>query len=302
MVRPAQAWIAAPRGRSALGRAAGSRAGLSLIELIVVMALVAALMFVLLPAVAAGFGATRRAATSDLAATLRFVRDEAVVRNVPMRLAFDLDANTWWVEAADGPVRIFRDRGEREAFSEFLEQKKESDARVREMVDANRSSIPTMSDVLSNMLGVDPATDDNAAAMMGGFLGGLFGGGNALNVERGGEYKVNEFHPLGDEDEAFEKRTLPDGVRISGVWTPQYEDIARPSDTGTQGGSADTPRDSGTRAYVHVFPSGTMEEAVVYVSDDEGGGTRSIVIEPLTGRVAVVPDEIDPRDRYKEWR
>jgi Tfp pilus assembly protein FimT len=97
-----------------------SRVGVTLIELVVVLAIMGMTLVVMAPAVRSAFGVNERQAAQRMSAMLRYAYDEAVVRNAPMRVAYDLDNRRYWIEAADGPVRIFRNRQEREAFDEFL--------------------------------------------------------------------------------------------------------------------------------------------------------------------------------------
>ena len=263
------------------------------------MSIIAALLLVMIPVVSSVLGVDQRKAAQELSATLRYVYDEAVVQNSPMRIAYDLDHNRWWVEAADGPVRIFRGRDEKEAFDEFLAEKAESDADVAEQAERSRQNIPTMSELFSQLAPADGEDSGGGAGMMGA----IFGGGGLSPGPRGGEYKPNEFHPLGDEDDDFGARELPGDVRFWGVWTPQSGDeIVKPMDEYELAAMADTPAEEQkwTIVYTHVFPGGYMEDTVVYLSNPEGDDITSIVVEPLTGRVRVIKgleDLPDLRDR-----
>ncbi len=274
-------------------RRAASR-GLSLIELVVVLALVGIMLLVAVPSLRSVLGADLKASTVELAQTLRYLQDEAVLRNMNMRIAYDLDGRTWWIEAADGPVRIFRDRDSKEAFDEFMAEKAEADERVREDAERRRSLRKSDSDILTGLLGGDEDEDGaDPGGGLGGLLGGLFGGGGGFGVTaRGGEYDVNAFTPYaGEDEEAFEKRELPSGVRFAGVWTPQYEDVLEPLDEYELESMLAEPIEDQvwTTAYTHVFPGRYIEDTVVYLSDDSGEDVWSITVEPLTGRVEVIP-------------
>ncbi len=276
--------------------------GLTVIELVVVLALIGILMVVAVPTMRAVFGADLREATLELAQTIRYVRAEAVLRNTPMRIAYDLDGSAWWVEAADGAVRIFRNRDEREAFAEFLTEKAEADERVREDADRRRSAGPTQSDLMAQLLG-DQAGGDEAGGMggMGGLLGGLFGGGGGFAPGvRGGEYNPNQFGPiLGDVegDEHLVRRELG-AVRFAGVWTPQYDQPVEPLDEyELEAMMRELPEDQKwTVVYTHVFPGAYTEDSVIYLSDETGDDIYSIRVEPLTGLVEVEKGRIDLPD------
>jgi general secretion pathway protein H len=73
-----------------------------------------------------------------------------------------------------------------------------------------------------------------------------------------------------DTDEAVRPRELPASVRIS-VWTRAQRN----------------PVKSGV-AYVHFFPQGTAERAMIFVT--QGDNSWTIDVSPLTGRARVLPD------------
>ena len=261
--------------------------GFTLIELVVTMSIIGALLLVMVPLIGNVLDVDQRKASRELASTLRYLNDEAVVRNAPMRLAYDLDHNTWWVEAADGPVRIFRDRDAKEAFREFMEEKKESDERVADEASSRRSSSPSMSELMSQML--PEGLNADAAAGGASLMASLFGGGGD-SAERGGEYAPNEFHPLGEEEDDFARRELPGDVRFWGAWTPATDDVVKPlSEFEREAMEQEDPEDQKwTIVYTHIFPAGYMEDTVLYLSNAEGDSITTITVEPLTGRVLVV--------------
>lgn len=278
--------------------------GLTLIELAVVLALFGVMLLVAVPTMRTIFGADLKASAIELAQTLRFLQDEAVLRNMSMRIAYDLDGNKWWIEAADGPVRIFRDRDAKDAFAEFMAEKAESDEKVAEDRERRRGAGPSESELLSTLMGDDAGGD--AGGGMGGLLGGMFGGGGGGGLgpgARGGEFQVNRFTPYGGdsdlEEHAFELRELPDGVRFAGVWTPQGGDEAvKPLDEyEIEAMLREAPEDQQwTTMYTHVFPGRYIEDTVIYLSDDSGESVWSITVEPLTGRVEVISGKVEIPD------
>ncbi|HCP44782.1 MAG TPA: hypothetical protein DIU15_01950 [Deltaproteobacteria bacterium] len=274
-------------------RFARHQQGLTLIEIVVVLTLVGALMLAAVPSLRAVFEVDLRTASRELAATLRYVYEEAAVQNVSMRVAYDLDHRSWWVEGADSDVRIFANRDEKEAFLEFQEQKALSDAQLKEQMDNRRSAQPTLQDLTSSLLG-----DDADPSALSGIMGGLMGGGNIFGGGAAGRYEVNQFSPMNDSRGMFRKRELPSGTRFFGVWTPEAEDVVRPMDEfEVEAMLREEPEDQKWRmAYTHIFPGGYMEDTVVYLSDDEGQSITSLVVDPLIGRVRVVRDEADVPD------
>jgi prepilin-type N-terminal cleavage/methylation domain-containing protein len=97
---------------------ARSRRGLSLVELMVVIALLLVLFAVLVPSVRAVFGLEHRKAALRLTSLFQQLHDEAILRNVTFRVAFNLDANTFDVEVGEGNAVIFADPEAKERFDE----------------------------------------------------------------------------------------------------------------------------------------------------------------------------------------
>jgi len=277
----------------------------TVLELVVVLALLSILLLVTVPAMRTVFGVDLRQSTREMAATIRYVYEEAVIRNIPMRIAYDLDRNVWWVEAADGQARIFRDRDAREAFEEYLADKAEADAEVRERAEQRKGLGPNQQDIMNRLLGgQDGQESPMAEGMGGGMLSALFGGGGFAPGAAGSEYKPNEFTPIGDpdEDDQFIQRELPRDVRFVGAWTPQYEDVVEPLDEyELEAMLREEPEDQKwTVVYTHIFPGGYIEDTVVYLGDQSGEDLMSIAIEPLTARVMVTKGQAelpDLRDR-----
>ena len=276
---------------------AHAEAGTTLIEIIVVLALAALMMAVAIPSLSTVLGVDKRRASRELAATMRWTYEEATIRNQSMRIAYDLDHGTYWVEAADGEVRIHKDWKAREAFDEFMEEKLEADARVRDKQSAGSSTQQNLSELLAGFAG-----EDGEMPNAGGLLGGLLGGGGILPGARGGEFQVNRFQPI-DQGLIGGKVQFPDSVRFYGVWTPMFDEIQRPHDEYELEQVQQESEPKYRIVYTHVFPGGYMEDTVVYVSDAAGEDITSLVVEPLIGRVIVeegeaeIPDTRDREDR-----
>lgn len=278
-----------------------SQRGVTLIEIMVVLALAAVMMAVAVPTLSTVFGVDKRRASRELAATMRWTYEEATIRNQPMRIAYDLDHGAYWVEAADSEVRIHKDWRSRETWDEYLEEKAEADQRVAEKRDRATSNTPqaSVSELINNVTGGE---DGGAAA--GGFLTGLLGGGGILPGARGGEFQVNRFQPIG-EGLMGGKKEFPDSVRFWGVWTPQFDDVLKPHDEYELEAVRQEAEEAQKFriAYTHVFPGGYMEDSVVYVSDKNGEDITSLLVEPLIGRVIVEEGEAEiPDTRDREQR
>ena len=63
----------------------------------------------------------QRAAAKELAQTYTWLLDEAALRNVAFRVVYNLDRNTWAIEAGDPNTLVFSSPEKREEFDEQLE-------------------------------------------------------------------------------------------------------------------------------------------------------------------------------------
>jgi general secretion pathway protein H len=85
-------------------RPARSARGFTLIELMVVLAIVAGAAALVIPAMASVTGANAKKAAGELAGSMRALFDTAAVRHATCRLAIDLDHRAFWAECAPGPA------------------------------------------------------------------------------------------------------------------------------------------------------------------------------------------------------
>ena len=100
-----------------------SRQGLTLIEIMVVIAVLALIVAVSIPSLGGLLDLQRRGSAKELAQTYQALVDEAALRNVTFRVAYDLDANTWKVEVGDPGTLVFGSPEEREVHERELRDK-----------------------------------------------------------------------------------------------------------------------------------------------------------------------------------
>ncbi len=84
-----------------------ARSGMTLIEIMVVIALIAAVTAIAIPSFSTVFDLEQRGAARDLALTYKFLVNEAAMRNVTFRIAYNLDDNSYQVEVGDPGSLIF---------------------------------------------------------------------------------------------------------------------------------------------------------------------------------------------------
>ena len=98
------------------------RRGMTLVEIMVVIAIMAAILGIGVPSLAGILDVQQRGAARELAQTFRFLQDEATMRNVSFRVAFNLDTNSYQVEVGDPNTLVFSDPAAREAYESEREQ------------------------------------------------------------------------------------------------------------------------------------------------------------------------------------
>jgi prepilin-type N-terminal cleavage/methylation domain-containing protein len=102
------------------GGGLGLRRGMTLIEIMVVMAIIALVTAVAIPSLSAVFAFQQRGAVKELAQTYTWLIDEAALRNVTFRIVYSLDRRTWKVEVGDPDTLVFATPEEREKADEEL--------------------------------------------------------------------------------------------------------------------------------------------------------------------------------------
>jgi general secretion pathway protein H len=157
---------------------------MTLIEIMVALAVVATVLVVAVPTIEAYAGVRAREEAGKLSGAIRYMYGQSALSGKVCRLAFDLDAHTWWPECTEGRFTLERDR-ERSSDGKRLEGPKKPDnqrARAARMADALKDEGELMRE----------------------------------RVE-----KKAEFSDFRSED--IKKRKLPDGAQLS-VWTSHQRD------------------------------------------------------------------------------
>jgi general secretion pathway protein H len=83
--------------------------GFTLVELMIVLAVVALLSAAVVPTVNSVTGANARAAAGELAGAARYLFDTAALRHETCRLVLDLDERSWWAECTKDRVPRLRE-------------------------------------------------------------------------------------------------------------------------------------------------------------------------------------------------
>ena len=243
--------------RSARGGRDGEL-GFTLIELIIVVAIVGLIMSIGVSGFRSLARSDLRASATNLAGAMRFLFDRASTTGKTHRLVLDLEAGRYWAEESDDKFYAPRE-------VETIDATRKREAAEMQEDDERRQA------------------EEKAASSASSLLGSL--GTSTLPTDSSYDptkLDVGEFRPkharfAAFKDLALKPVKLKKGVVIRSVYTPRVTDAV------TSG-----------RAYVYFFPLGQTEPAIVSLSNAAGDTIFSLVAHPITGRVRVYNQEVKP--------
>jgi prepilin-type N-terminal cleavage/methylation domain-containing protein len=204
-------------------RTCSRRRGLTLIEIMVALALMATIAAIGLPALNGLFDLKQRAAAKDLVQTYTWLLDEAALRNVSFRVVYNLDQRTWSVEAGDPNTMVFSSPEAREKFDEDLEDAM-SRFTQREVEEGEAEDVLAKRGRFTGLEGLDVGFDVAKALPDGTQFAFVY----TPQYGEGGVMPTKEGPPEDAEDEAIAYTyVFPDGtaehtvLRIVGVDDPE---------------------------------------------------------------------------------
>ena len=220
---------------------------MTLIEIMVVIAILAVVLSVSIISMSGVLGVRQTGAAKELAQTYRFLQNEAALRNVTFRIAFNLDTRSYKIEVGAPDAVVFTNPEDREAYEELLAEKL-TDVSLDNLDEAN--------------------LDDDELELLEGSR--RFEGMNdpALNTEvkmPRGTYIAWVYTPQYGEE------PVEPGIDFA----VEGEDI-----------DPESLDEQPTIVYSYIFSNGQVEHTLVRIAsidDPEDGLT--IEVEPLSGRV-----------------
>jgi hypothetical protein len=273
---------------------------MTLLELLVVLAVVGLLMALGVRGVRWLRSSSLRETTTEIASVLRGSYNEATMTARHHRVVFDLDEQTYRIEACEGEVVL--SRSEREEVREDGENERAGAAEGGEALakgglpgglsglPGGLSGLPGLSgglpglppglmprpgagsDIPSEILGA--ASLDEATRLATDLEGSSVGGARCspADVE------------IGDSEGRGAERRLAkdDGLRITRMFVQHLEGEQREG-----------------KVYVNFFPLGYAEKAAIEVADEDGT-TYTLLVHALTGRVEFRSGRVEPEEHLLE--
>ncbi|HEY2729289.1 MAG TPA: type II secretion system protein [Polyangia bacterium] len=233
--------------------------GFTLIEIIVVLAIVGLIMGLGVNALRSLARSDLRGAATHLSGAMRFLFDRASTTGKTHRLVLDLEGGRYWAEITDDKFYVPREveSPEETRRREELEAKEDEERLAAEAKAAAATSGSSSSSSSSSGLPMDSSFDVSK-----------------LDV---GEFRPKRARFAAFKELALKPVTLSKRVVFRSVYTPRSTE----------------PVTSG-RAYIYFFPLGQTEAAIVSLSDPGGETVYSLVAHPITGRVRVYNQEVKP--------
>ncbi|MFT5582676.1 MAG: type II secretory pathway pseudopilin PulG [Cognaticolwellia sp.] len=230
---------------------------MTLIEIMVVIAIMAVVLGVGIVSMSGVLGLQQTGATKELAQTYRFLSNEAALKNVTFRIAYNLDARSYKIEVAAPDALVFTDPEKREEYEELMQEKMSDLQGLENFEDMNLSD-----DELELLEGSRRFEGMDDAAL-----------NTEVTLPRG-SYFAWVYTPQ-----------YPEPVE------PQM-DFSDP-DYDPDGEALETPR----IVYSYIFANGHVEHTLVRIAaiDDPQDGL-TIEAEPLSGRVEMHDEDFGVED------
>lgn len=107
--------------------------GLTLIEIMVAIVLAAVMIGVALPAFTAATDSDLKGVAAKMSAASRTCFGEAAIKNVTLRMAYDLEAQSYWIEAYPGTFQVMSTERDLEEARDQEEELAEEEKRRQEL-------------------------------------------------------------------------------------------------------------------------------------------------------------------------
>jgi prepilin-type N-terminal cleavage/methylation domain-containing protein len=238
--------VGAERGRGVLASLGESRAGFSLIEVIIVVALIAFVYTVAIPQFNIKSGTEVATKLNGLLSDFRSASDMAILSGQTYRLVFNLNSGDYELQVADrSDVYLGEDKVDRDpAEAEDKDAQAAFDQKFAEYID------------LAGQAVADPKADKEIPP-------------TSPVVSAKTRLKPVVWTPV--ENLEWSKRTIGPHLMFKDIWADHHGRKQELADLGPDG-----------RAMIYIFPNGVIEKAVLHISYKKDEMTPDDSQEPYT--------------------
>jgi general secretion pathway protein H len=240
-------------------RLRGRQQGFTLVEVLIVVAIIALLLTAATLTLRNVFKSEMRLTARRTAALMRFAFDRATMTGSYVRIAFDFEKGEIYAEATEEKVSLRVGKEEEKEPGKEGEQKKQPAKKAKKP-----PALP--------LFGLGGGSGEEKDGEGSGGSGGL--DAKALSEEWEQDLAPPEKPPPSFQriqGTTARRIRLPKRLTISAVATPRYPE----------------PMEKGI-AYVYFFPQGTAEPAIIHFMDSDED-FYSVLLRPLTGDAKVFP-------------
>ena len=236
-------------------RARNGAGGFTLVEVLVVVLIVSLMITIGVKGFRSITKSNLRESTAHLSGAIRYLFDRASITGKYYRLVIDLNDGKYWPEVSD------------DKFYAPNQAESEADRRKREAKEDAADEEERKRQEKQQMLygGSSSSSSSSTAA-------------TSFDMSK---LEVGEFRPKRPRFAAFKETTLKPvtlkKLKIKSVYTPRMTE----------------PLTKG-RAYLYFYPLGQTEPAVITLTDPTGDSVYSLVVHPITGKVKIYNQEVQP--------
>jgi general secretion pathway protein H len=251
--------VTSTRRQDPASRTRHRAAGFTLIEVIVVILVMALMATIGVKGFRSITKSNLRESAAHLSGAIRYLFDRASITGKHYRLVIDLNDGKYWPEVSDDKFYA-----PNQAESEADRQKREAKEDAADEEERKRQEKQQM----------------------------LYGGGSSSSSSSSSsstaatsfdmsKLDIGEFRPKRARFAAFKETTLKPvtlkKLKIKSFYTPRMTE----------------PLTAG-RAYLYFYPLGQTEPAIITLTDPTGDSVYSLVVHPITGRVRIYNQEVQP--------
>lgn len=245
-------------GARVTARSRRNSKGMTLIEILFALAIISLMFGMVLGTFSSGKAAKTSRAVNQLSATIRFAYDKSRVSGIHMRLAINFEQRSFSLQQANDAMYMPATNRDGERVEFDADAAEDQAARDERAADNYNRSLQAAVYGAGQEDDLDPYS------------------AKPKTVPRRRPPLFDSFDADNTVSGIGEPIVLPEGVNIVSVRTEHdFEPI-------TEG-----------EAYLYFFPQGRTQMAHIQVEDKDGKNQYTIIIQPLTGRVTIVPEIVD---------